>query len=681
MSIQQPTIEKKIIHINKSFGNVETNLNSKITYNLKDPLHLRRGDTVSLVKAMVGERGLSPDTIAFDEIQRITLKGFIYTQANSRKYGNFGSDKHLVQEFGYWPDTTTAHVVNDIEDYGPTNAPVFLVRIIPEVKSGGDPTNPDQYNYWVLPETVEKTVVIKPGNYTVSALAQEIEIQLTGQQNETDTFKNFLIDQQDKNQGFGGNFFDNKWLLGKVTYKSIFPAPEFPDNQPEYKNLGAFLSNFLDASEAPNEGYCFLDGKSFQTVVEAGRNGILKDINDLTNYYLPPEVYGYVYYGLSQGPVSQPNATSENPTANIMKYNIYGASEFQLIYDTETVNRFSIANLHTPLKVPNYSDYNTSNPQAGQQITKFDARDRDGDPDNTQKGFYPLETSSGFIGLSFDYEAVLKTAIYQDNASVLNEDINDIIKDSNKVKSYFILNTYRHYEYYPNDTVPEDTFEGSFWDRLGFDIGQLYNFARNIEDYYRLSPKDLSTLDKYQMWGIITHNDSGYSMATSAGGLGQPIQTNDGTGFQPYSTFGILTVDPITGQPRKNTEFNILTTSKYLTAEKYPDLLAGKNYYIIKSNIIQNNYYDVKSNKSSIIGLINFNFVSNDTIFSTEGIEFPITQDTILNQITMELTNPDGSPVSEQILGKNSGFLIQIVRNLDIDLEVQQLENKPVKKE
>jgi hypothetical protein len=181
------------------------------------------------------------------------------------------------------------------------------------------------------------------------------------------------------------------------------------------------------------------------------------------------------------------------------------------------------------------------------------------------------------------------------------------------------------------------------------------------------------------MWGIITHNDSGYTMATSAGGMGQPIVTNDGTPFQPYSTFGILTTPPQV--PRPNTEFNILTTSKFLTAEKYPDLLAGKNYYIIKSNIVQNNYYDVKSNKSSIIGLINFNFVSNDTIFSTEGIEFPITQDTILNQITMELTNPDGSPVSEQILSKNSGFLVQIVRNVEVELEIQQLENKPKKKE
>lgn len=679
MSNQQPTIEKKIIHINKSFGNVETNLNSKITYNLKDPLHLRRNDTVSLVKAMVGERGLTADTIAFTEIQRITFKGFIYTQANSRKYGNFGSDKHLIQEFGYWPDAHVPGLVNDIEDYGPTNAPIFLVRIIPELKSGGNASNPDDYNYWVLPETVEKTVVINPGNYTVSALAQEFEIQLTGQQYESDTFRNFLINLQDKNEGFGGNFFDNEWLLGKLSYKSIYPLPEFSD-QSNYQNLGSFLCRFLDATESPSEGYCFLDGKSFQNVVEEGRStGRLKDINIIT-LFVPPGENGYVYYGLSQGPVSGSNNTPENP-ANIMKYNIYGASEFQLIYDTETVNRFSISNLHTPLKVPNYTDYNTSNPQAGQQITKFDARDRNGDQDNTQKGFYPLETSSGFIGLSFDYEAVKKTPIYLANSSVLTEDINDIIKDAGKTKSYFIMNTYRHYEYYPNDTVPEDTFDGSFWDRLGFGIAQLYNFGVNIEQYYRLKPTDLVTLDKYQMWGIITHNDSGYSMATSAGGMGQPIVTNDGVPFQPYSTFGVLTVNPITGQPRVNTEFNILTTSKYLTAEKYPDLLAGKNYYIIKSNIIQNNYYDVKSNKSSIIGLINFNFVSNDTIFSTEGIEFPITQDTILNEITMELTNPDGSPVSEQILGKNSGFLVQIVRNLDIDLEVQQLENKPVKKE
>lgn len=677
MSNQQPTIEKKIIHINKSFGNVETNLNSKITYNLKDPLHLRRNDTVSLVKAMVGERGLSPDTIAFTEIQRITLKGFLYTQANSRKYGNFGKDKHLVQEFGYYPNTNIV-ISNDIENYGPTNEPIFLVRIIPELVSGGNPDEPNDYNYWVIPETVEKSVVINPGNYTVSALAQEFEIQLTGQQDESDTFKNFLINQQDTNEGFGGNFFDNKWLLGKESYKSIFPAPEFPSSQPQYKTIGAFLCRFLGVNDRPGEGYCFLDGKSFQEVVQNGRrSGLLSDINILTDISPDP---GYVYYGLSQGAVSQANESQDSPEkANTMKYNIYGASEFQLLYDTETVNRFSISNLHTPLKVPNYTDYNTTNPNAGQQVTKFDARDRNGDADNNQKGFYPLETSSGLVCLSFDYEAVKATTTYKDNQSVLSEDINDIIQDVSKIKSYFIMNTYRHFEYYPNYTVPDETFEGSFWDRLGFDINQLYNFANNIEDYYRLSPFNLTTLDKYPMWGIITHNDSGYTMATSAGGMGQPIVTNDGTPFQPYSTFGILTTPPQV--PRPNTEFNILTTSKFLTAEKYPDLLAGKNYYIIKSNIVQNNYYDVKSNKSSIIGLINFNFVSNDTIFSTEGIEFPITQDTILNEITMELTNPDGSPVSEQILSKNSGFLVQIVRNVDVELEIQQLENKPKKKE
>ena len=681
MSNQQPSIEKKIIHINKSFGNVETNLNSKITYNLKDPLHLRRGDTVSLVKAMVGERGLTADTIAFTEIQRITFKGFIYTQANSRKYGEFGEDKHLVQEFGYWPNITEpsgispgpATFYNDIEQFGANNEPVFLVQIIPELKSGGDENNPDDYNYWVLPETVEKTVVINPGNYTVSALAQEFEIQLNGQQEVNDTFKNFLLQEQKDRKGFGGNFFDNKWILGKRNYLSIFPNST---TSYTYKSIGQFLVGLVPNVEAPNPGYCFLDGVSFQKVVEDGRNtGTLNDINSLIMFENPTtkNEKGYVYYGLYQ--------ETKVGDLQTMPYNIYGASEFQLLYDTETVNRFSISNLHTPLKVPNYSDYNTTNPNAGQQITKFDARELNGDPANNQQGYYPLEVSSGVVMLSFDYEKVKATPTYKDNFYVLSEDINDIIKDASKTKSYFIMNTYRHFDYYDNDEDVTASFEDGFWDRLGFTEQQLYNFEPNIETYQRLAPGDLQTLVPFKMWGIITHNDSGYSMATSAGGLGAGLKTNDGTMFQPFSTFGVFSNVPEDYTTRPNTEFNILTTSKYLTAEKYPDLLAGKNYYIIKSNIIQNNYYDVKSNKSSIIGLINFNFVSNDTIFSTEGIEFPITQDTILNEITMELTNPDGSPVSEQILGKNSGFLIQIVRNLDIDLEVQQLENKPVKKE
>jgi uncharacterized tellurite resistance protein B-like protein len=53
--------------------------------------------------------------------------------------------------------------------------------------------------------------------------------------------------------------------------------------------------------------------------------------------------------------------------------------------------------------------------------------------------------------LSFDYEKVKKRSIYKDNFGVLSEDINDIIKDANKTKSYFIMNTYRHFDYYPND--------------------------------------------------------------------------------------------------------------------------------------------------------------------------------------------------------------------------------------
>ena len=676
MSNQPAQIEKRIIHINKSFANVETNLNSKITYNLKNPLHLRRNDTVSLVKAMVGERGLSADTISFTETQTITMKGHIYTQANSRKYGNFGVDKHLVQEFGYFPDKDIA-LVKDIEKYGPTNEPIFLVRIIPTIKDKTAPkTDPENYYYYIVPLSVSKSVVINPGNYTVAALASEVEMQLNGQQTLNNTFQNFVLGQQEKNKGFGGNFFDDEWLLGKITYKSIFPLAEFPSIDPQgYASIGSFLCGMLNNGVSePGEGYCFLDGVSFNKVVNDGINlGNVYDINVSSTF----GGQRFVYYGLSQGPVSAENISLENPNTNTMKYNIYGASEFQMIYDTETINRFSIANLHTPLKIPNFGNYNTSNPNAGQQCTKFDGRDRDGDVDNRQNGFYPLECSSGFVALSFDYEKVKETSVYKEIIIIEQYELDEILQYGSLIRDYWKLNCFRHYEYYPNNIVPDADFETRFWDRLGFTSNQLYNFSNNIETYQQLSLLDLESLTPYSMRGIITHNDSSFSMSTSSGGLGEGILTTNGVPFQPYSTFGILGIDPTVDRP--DTQFNILTTSKYLTAEKYPDLLGGKNYYIVKSNLITNNYYDVKSNQSSILGLINFNFVSNDTIFSTEGIEYPITQDKVLTQITMELTNPDGSPVSEEILSKNSGFLIQIVRNITPELELQELENKPVK--
>lgn len=694
--------EKQIIHINKSFSEVETNLNSKIVYNLKDPIHLREGDTVSLIKAMVGQRGLTGDTISFTEEQTITLKGHIYTQANSRLYssedGNMGKDGHVVREFGYYPDRVgpedpnfpIAIQVKDYEQDQPPNDPIFLIRIIPVWNKTPPESDPDNYNFFMVPETFSKTVIINPGNYTVASLSNIIELQLNGQETTNNTFKNFQLDLQNENLGFAGNFFDNQWLIGKSTYDSVFPMREFPYIKESFLTLGAFLCKFASAAPGgvpalfpPVEGYCFIDGVTFNKIIKVGvEDGLLLDINDFVSvepFYSLNE-QRVAYYGLTQGQLGQQKGGGAQLDATFqMKENIYGASEVQVIYDTETINRFSIANLHTPLKMPNYSDNDTKNPDAGQQMTKYPCKIRNG-PDNfNQRGFYPLECSSGFCALSFDYEMVKTTDTYKLNEYVLNEDINIIINDVEKTKSFFKLNTFRHFEYYPetNNIMPSNLFSGSFWDRLGFGINQLYNFNSKIEVYQHLKPTDLITLTPYSMRGIITHNDSGYSLATSAGGLGVGIPMTDGTMFQPFSTFGIMPTNPgnaFADGPGK--QFNILSTSKYITAENYPDLLGGKNYYIIKSNIIQNNYFDVKSNKSSIIGLINFNFVSNDTIFTTESMEFSITQDRILNEIIIELTNPDGSPASEFLLTQDSGFLLQIVRNITPELEIQEFVNQ-----
>jgi hypothetical protein len=51
---------------------------------------------------------------------------------------------------------------------------------------------------------------------------------------------------------------------------------------------------------------------------------------------------------------------------------------------------------------------------------------------------------------------------------------------------------------------------------------------------------------------------------------------------------------------------------------------------------------------------------SNDTIYSVDPITFTITQPKLLASIEVKIRNPDGSLVSDSVVGKNNGFVFQI---------------------
>jgi hypothetical protein len=110
------------------------------------------------------------------------------------------------------------------------------------------------------------------------------------------------------------------------------------------------------------------------------------------------------------------------------------------------------------------------------------------------------------------------------------------------------------------------------------------------------------------------------------------------------------------------TSISILTNSRPLDAQDLPDLLGENNFYLIYSNLVNNNYYSPNQGDKAggIVGICSLQFAANDTLFNTEAIQFTVNQTTILDQIIVRLTNPDGTSPPNAIIDKNSAFIFII---------------------
>ncbi len=645
---QQPIIEKKIIHVNKQFGDLQTNLKSSISYNLKDPIQLRQGDTVQLLKAMIGQRGLASDTISFDKDQEISITGFITIPANKKKLGKFGKDDTLQIEFHTTParisDNKPSPPGFDVNIYdedrnGPTNTPLILYKI-------------DRTSYEMTPVKCEKTVKILAGNYTVQTLSNDFTQQMNGQIVDGNNFSDFVTKIEDSQKSFMGNYFDNEWIFGIPAY--------------EKSSEGTDLINFSDVITKNNkiDGYAFVSLDAHQFIINKGKvDGVRVKPNDLTVGGIKPVFY-YPNFLINQK--QDPNADPPEYTTGFCDEFIVGASEFQLTFDTQLSDRFAYTNFHTPAKLQNFSDNKTPNSNAGQQITTINYAIKSEAPDTP--GFYPYMHSSGVLVTSFQKELYYDTDEYKRLTELYNADPNSV----SGIKAYFALLSNTTDQYFPEGVIPESTWLNCFWDRLGFDVNQLGNIQKNLRTVNSWNAD-------YKMPGLITYNDSNYSQATGSSGLGEGIVTQNGLNLQTYDCVGAFAGGSgVDGQFYQ--EFSLLCSSKYVSANKFPDLTGGRNYYIVESDIVQNNYLDINSNEKSIIGVLNFELSSNDTIYENQFEPFPVSQDRVLTQINIELKNPDGTPVFEDILNENSGFFFLITRNVTPEMILQENVNKEIEK-
>ena len=350
----------------------------------------------------------------------------------------------------------------------------------------------------------------------------------------------------------------------------------------------------------------------------------------------------------------------------------YGTRTFNLVFNNE--NRFSFSNTCEPFRIPSITGEtggdSTPGSALGNQAAKFPT-------DSNTK--YPQESTSGNFITSFDNGLIKQTQRYKDliTQQALHE---------NTTAEYWVyqwaLDYLPHDFYYDSDKEGEDAWENSLWSRLGFSYDDLGKITDKEIGY--TTPFNTSTNTK--MLGFITHNSYGSSLQIGLSGLGDAIlqgnsgsttiETFDEVGifnnpkpFPTIPTFSLKNVSDYTQKlipelfDRNYNYIYILSTSQFFNASTLPDLSGGKNYFLIESDLIPSNYLDESNSQRAIIGFVDKEFSSNDTIFSSTAIPFSIKQNKIVNTVMINILNADGTKPIDTVLGDSSSFLLMVQRN------------------
>jgi hypothetical protein len=186
-------------------------------------------------------------------------------------------------------------------------------------------------------------------------------------------------------------------------------------------------------------------------------------------------------------------------------------------------------------------------------------------------------------------------------------------------------------------------------------------------------PPVISEATFTKQMGIVSHNSFNFSFIPSSSGLGVGNVNAGGTAQnQNYDMRGYDVATTETATPKIKDEsgiiqnyIHILTDSQPINANDFPSLNNGNNYLLIESDIVKPNAKDAKSNETTIVGVMSKENASNDTLFSVNPVSFTITQPKLLSTIECRIRNPDGSLVSDDVIGKNNAFIFQIEKAIE----------------
>jgi len=375
-----------------------------------------------------------------------------------------------------------------------------------------------------------------------------------------------------------------------------------------------------------------------------------------------------------------------------------GTTAFELKYDSGTQNRFTVDNLHEPYKLPAAlpgSDGSTN--FGGQQATLYNQPVVfDFYPDNpsinrgivTSCGVYPIDSVGGIAVNNFSFGTVKKTAVYKNLVTKINKyNTSNTSNQMYREKLIYDLFTKPYDKFFSSETEAKEAWSSTLWQRLGFSYDQFGNVSNNLEDVHVFSqPKlpaqvtntEFTDIRSQKQMGIITHNQFNTSFIVSSGGLGLSNPYGSQANANQNYTMRSMNVAATKSATANGIGYtpnyiHLLSDSQPLVASGFPSLNNGNNYLILESDIVKTNAKDSNSTDVTIVGIVSKENSTNDTLFGVEPVEFTVTQPKLLATIEVRIKNPDGTLVSDDVVGKNNSFLFKIDKA--IQPEKMTLEN------
>ena len=412
--------------------------------------------------------------------------------------------------------------------------------------------------------------------------------------------------------------------------------------------------------------------------------------------YIPSNSHNGLYY------TNRSTTISDNGNFGITAPNDYfawhpirqypiGSANAEFQYNS-TAAGFSFTYLHTSRQDPSHDCLGNKNTNAGENVSTY-----------RQAGI--LETLIFFSSSVITAEQTQRIRSTMNvprqrttGVCVFNWDLNACLNDpkSNVVfKNTPGFNKYRSFESFYGDSrieLAKENWKKTFWYRLGFEYGQLNEY------------EEVACFDSINIAlpGTTTNNDIDASIYPSIANQYCPSQSSTTTDFVnsgiPYalneelkvydlytSAKTILAPGTDTYKSWKNIfyvltqSYSVKTGSLEITANKLP-VLSDEGYLIITSDIVPG-LNDVLKNKSNIplLGVVPKSNLSNqDFINSIQEITHVTTQDQVVNNIGIEVLNPD---LTAPFLNENSTIILKITLNLQEEEQEEQQTKKGEKKE